>query len=134
MSAPVRLVLLSHSAAVAAGVAELAGEVAGAGGRVVGVGGTDDGRLGTSIDLLETAVREALDAGADVAVIPDLGSSVLTAKTFLADLDDGEAERVALLDCPFLEGAIGAAVTLSTGAGLGDVRAQAEMARDLRKL
>ena len=134
MSAPVRLVLLSHSATVAAGVAELAGEVAGAPGRVVGVGGTDDGRLGTSIDLLEAAVREALDTGADVAVVPDLGSSVLTAKAFLADLDDDEAARVVLVDAPFLEGAVGAAVTLSTGAGLDDVRHQAEAARGLKKL
>jgi dihydroxyacetone kinase DhaKLM complex PTS-EIIA-like component DhaM len=134
VSAPVRLVLLSHSATAAQGVAELAGQVAGAPDRVRGVGGTQDGRLGTSIDLLEDAVQEALDAGADVVLLPDLGSSVLTARALLAELDDDVAARVALVDAPFLEGAVGAAVALSTGLGLDGVREQAETARGLRKL
>ncbi|RJK95525.1 PTS fructose transporter subunit IIA [Vallicoccus soli] len=129
-----RLVLLSHSATAAAGVAELAGQVAGAPERVTGVGGTEDGRLGTSIDLLEDAVEAALDGGCDVVLLPDLGSSVLTARALLAELDDEVAARVALVDAPFLEGAVGAAVALSTGADLQEVRAQAETARGLRKL
>lgn len=125
----VRIVLLSHSAAVAAGVADLAAQVAGAV-RVVPVGGTADGRLGTDADALEAAVRDGLSAGEEVAVLVDLGSAVLTARTVLTELDE---DPVALVDAPFVEGAVAAAVTASTGAGLAEVVAQAEMARDLRK-
>ncbi|NAZ86778.1 dihydroxyacetone kinase phosphoryl donor subunit DhaM [Kineococcus indalonis] len=134
MSAPVRLVLLSHSAAAAAGVAELAAQVAGGAQRVRAVGGTADGGLGTSADALEEACRAALDEGADVAVLVDLGSAVLTAKAWLAELEDEELARVRLVDAPFLEGAVAAAVTASTGAALAEVVAQAEVARGLRKL
>ncbi|WP_432512625.1 dihydroxyacetone kinase phosphoryl donor subunit DhaM [Kineococcus sp. SYSU DK001] len=125
----VTVVLLSHSAAVARGVADLAGQMAPSA-TVVPVGGTPDGRLGTDADALESAVREAVSSGAEVALLVDLGSAVLTAKTVLADLDD---EPVVLVDAPFLEGAVAAVVTASTGAGLAEVVAQAELARDLRK-
>ncbi|WP_369052600.1 PTS-dependent dihydroxyacetone kinase phosphotransferase subunit DhaM [Kineococcus terrestris] len=128
----VRLVLLSHSATAAAGVAELAGQVAG-GAVLEAVGGTADGRLGTDAGALEAAARRGLDAGDDVAVLVDLGSAVLMAKAWLADLDDEELERVALVDAPFLEGAVAAAVTAATGADLTEVVARAEEARALRK-
>ncbi|PRY17279.1 dihydroxyacetone kinase phosphoryl donor subunit DhaM [Kineococcus rhizosphaerae] len=126
----VRVVLLSHSAAVARGVADLAGQM-GRTATVVPVGGTPDGGLGTDADALETAVAQALAAGDDVALLVDLGSAVLTAKTVLADVD--EDERVVLVDAPFLEGAVAAVVTASTGTGLAEVVAQAELARTLRK-
>lgn len=125
----VRIVLLSHSTEVALGVADLAGQVAGTV-RIVAVGGTADGRLGTDADALETALRDALARGDEVALLVDLGSAVLTAKSVLLDLDD---DAVALVDAPFLEGTIAAAVTASTGAPLEEVVAQAELARDLRK-
>ncbi|WP_432497473.1 dihydroxyacetone kinase phosphoryl donor subunit DhaM [Kineococcus gypseus] len=134
MSAPVHLVLLSHSARAAAGVAELAGQVAGDPRRVHAVGGTADGGLGTSVDALDEACREALAAGADVAVLVDLGSAVLTARAWLAELEGDEPARVRLVDAPFLEGAVAAAVTAATGAGLDGVVAQAELARGMRKL
>ncbi|WP_218884759.1 PTS-dependent dihydroxyacetone kinase phosphotransferase subunit DhaM [Kineococcus aurantiacus] len=122
--------LLSHSAAVARGVADLAGQMAPSA-TVVPVGGTADGRLGTDADALEGAVGQALAAGEEVALLVDLGSAVLTARTVLADLDDDAP--VALVDAPFLEGAVAAVVTASTGAGLAEVVAQAELARGLRK-
>ncbi|WP_432540846.1 dihydroxyacetone kinase phosphoryl donor subunit DhaM [Kineococcus sp. SYSU DK002] len=125
----VTVVLLSHSAAVARGVADLAGQMAPSA-TVLAVGGTADGRLGTDADALERAVRQAVSAGDEVALLVDLGSAVLTAKTVLADLDDAP---VALVDAPFLEGAVAAVVTASIGAGLAEVVAQAGLARDLRK-
>lgn len=133
----VTVVLLSHSAAVARGVADLAGQMAPSA-TVVPVGGTPDGRLGTDADALGAAVRRALSAGQEVALLVDLGSAVLTAKTVLADLeddweDDLDDAPVVLVDAPFLEGAVAAVVTASTGAGLAEVVTQAELARDLRK-
>jgi PTS hybrid protein len=131
-NATVGIVLLSHSRAIAEGAADVAAQVSAGAVRIVGVGGTDDGRLGTSLDALATAV-DKVSAGSGVVVIPDLGSAVLTAKAYLAD-DDARAAAVVIADAPFVEGAVAAAVTASGGAGLADVVAAAEGARDVRKL
>jgi dihydroxyacetone kinase phosphotransfer subunit len=129
--ANVGIVLISHSRALAEGAAELArqmgvGEVA-----VEPAGGTEDGGLGTSIELLESAVRAA-DEGAGVVLIADLGSSVLTAKTFLEDWEEAGTE-VVLADAPFVEGAVAAASASAGGAGVADVTKAAGEAYDFRK-
>lgn len=90
-------------------------------------GGTADGGLGTSLDLIEAAVRD-VDRGVGVVIIPDLGSSVLTARLLE---EDG---RVVVADVPFVEGAIAAAVAAGAGAPLADVLEAAEEARAFRKL
>jgi PTS hybrid protein len=125
----VGIVLISHSTGLAAGAAELVGQIAG-GARVVPAGGTDDGALGTSTQLILEAIAKA-DQGAGVVLIPDLGSSVLSAKSVLAELDRGD---VRLADAPFVEGAVAAGVAASIGADLAAVARAAEEARDARKL
>lgn len=128
----VGIVLISHSRPLAEGAAELAAQVSGPDVLVVGVGGTDDGRLGTSLDALTRAV-EKVAAGAGVLVIPDLGSSVLTARSYLADSDD-LPDAVRLVDTAFVEGAVAAAVAAAAGLQLDAVATAAEEARDVRKL
>ncbi|MER6215238.1 PTS-dependent dihydroxyacetone kinase phosphotransferase subunit DhaM [Streptomyces sp. NPDC048387] len=129
---PVGIVLVSHSAQVAESVAELARGLA-AGGAVVPVapaGGGPDGGLGTSADLV-LAAAESVDRGAGIALLADLGSSVLTVKALL---EDGELPADSrLLDAPFLEGAVAAVVSASTGASLEAVAAAAAEAYDYRK-
>jgi dihydroxyacetone kinase phosphotransfer subunit len=127
----VGIVLISHSSGLAEGAAELAGQIAG-GARVVPAGGTEDGQLGTSTRLIRDAIGKA-DQGAGVLLIPDLGSSVLSARAVLADLE-ADAPAVVLADAPFVEGAVSAAVTASIGADLDAVARAAEEARDARKL
>lgn len=95
-------------------------------------GGTDDGRIGTSMAKLVAAVGQ-VRRGAGVVLIPDIGSSVLTVRAYLADL--GElAEPIVVADAPFVEGTIAAVVTASSGADVKDVLAAAESARGFRKL
>ncbi|MFJ9612136.1 dihydroxyacetone kinase phosphoryl donor subunit DhaM [Kitasatospora sp. NPDC101176] len=130
MSANVGVVLVSHSPRLAAGLRELLAELAPEGVRVAVAAGTEDGGLGTSYDLIARAVVEA-DGGAGVVVLPDLGSSVLTAVTVL---EDEPRPGVRLVDAPFVEGAVAAVVTASTGAALAEVVAAAEDARAFRKL
>ncbi|MCX4688161.1 dihydroxyacetone kinase phosphoryl donor subunit DhaM [Kitasatospora purpeofusca] len=130
MSGHVGIVLVSHSAALAGGLRELLGELASAEVRVVVAAGTEDGGLGTSYELIARAVVAA-DSGAGAVVLPDLGSSVLTAQTVL---EDEPRPGVVLVDAPFVEGAVAAAVTASTGAALAEVVAAAEEARGFRKL
>jgi phosphoenolpyruvate---glycerone phosphotransferase subunit DhaM len=132
----VGVVLISHSRLLAEGAAEVAAQVAANGVSIVGVGGTEDGRLGTSIDALARAI-DKVAAGVGVVVIPDLGSSVLTSRSYLSDHTEfGHTELpddVRLVDTAFVEGAVAAAVAASTGASLGAVVAAAEEARDVRK-
>jgi PTS hybrid protein len=126
----VGIALISHSRSLAEGALELAEQIGSMAGSIAAAGGTDDGRLGTSIDQLAAAVRK-VQAGAGVLIIPDLGSSVLTARTYLEE--EGSA-GVLLADAPFVEGAVAAAVMASTGAPLAAVAAAAEEARSVRKL
>lgn len=128
-TAAVGIVLISHSRALAEGAAEVAAQVSAAGIGIVGVGGTEDGRLGTSLDALARAV-EKVASGAGVVVIPDLGSSVLTTRSYLADSDTPD---VTMVDTAFVEGAVAAAVAAASGLSLADVVAAAEEARDARK-
>jgi phosphoenolpyruvate---glycerone phosphotransferase subunit DhaM len=127
MAPKVGIVLVSHSAPLAEGAAELAGQVSG-GSIVIGTaGGTDDGRIGTSIDKVERAIRAA-DGGAGVVIVPDLGSSVLTVRALLAESDDLPSQ-VVMADAPFVEGTVAAAVTAAAG---GDVKAVLEAAQEAR--
>lgn len=128
----VGIVLISHSSVLAEGAAELAAQVA-AGVRIVPAGGTDDGRLGTSTERITAAIKTA-DDGDGVLLIPDLGSSVLSALALLADLDpDGKGDEIVLADTPFVEGAVAAAVAAAAGLDLATVATAAGEARDARK-
>jgi PTS hybrid protein len=127
----VGIVLVSHSRALAEGAAELAGQMAAGAVPVVAAGGTDDGRLGTSADLIAAAIGAA-DRGDGVLLVPDLGSAVLTARALLAERDAG-GPRVELVDAPFVEGAVAAAVAASAGLDLDAVAAAAREARDVAK-
>lgn len=128
----VGVVLVSHSARLAEGLAELVRELGGDQVPVIAAGGMDDGSLGTSYGRIEQAVREA-DQGAGVLLLGDLGSALLTVKTLL-DEGVGAQARAVLADAPFVEGAVAAVVTASAGGDLEAVRAAAEEARLFRKL
>ncbi|MFE4494909.1 PTS-dependent dihydroxyacetone kinase phosphotransferase subunit DhaM [Streptomyces niveus] len=132
--APVGIVLVSHSRAVAEAVAELAVGLAGGGttAPVAAAGGTPDGGLGTSSELIAGAAAE-VDRGAGVAVLVDLGSAVLTVKSLLAEGDE-LPEGARLLDAPFVEGAVAAVVSASAGADLDAVEAAAVEAYSYRKV
>ncbi|MFE2324459.1 PTS-dependent dihydroxyacetone kinase phosphotransferase subunit DhaM [Streptomyces sp. NPDC059385] len=129
---PVGIVLVSHSASVAESVAELARGLA-AGGPVAplaAAGGTADGGLGTSAELV-LAAAAAVDRGAGVVLLADLGSSVLTVKALLAE--DELPEGSLLADAPFVEGAVAALITASTGAPASAVASAATEAYTYRK-
>jgi phosphoenolpyruvate---glycerone phosphotransferase subunit DhaM len=130
--ATVGIVLVSHSAALAEGAAELASQVAGGTVPVIPAGGTDDGGLGTSADKVAHAIKQA-DRGAGVLIVPDLGSAVLTVRALLADPDDLPGP-VELVDAPFIEGVVAATVIAAAGADIAAVRGAAEEAWHARKL
>ena len=129
-AATVGIVLVSHSADLAAGAAHLAAQVSGGTVTIIAAGGTDDGDLGTSAAKVERGLSLA-DSGAGVVVLPDLGSAVLTVRAVLEDL---AGTRVMLADAPFVEGAVAATVTAAAGGDVKAVAAAAEEARHVRKL
>ena len=125
--APVALVLVSHSRALAEGAVEVAAQMA-PGVRLVAAGGTDDGGLGTSFDRVDAALRDATADGRSAVVVADLGSAVLTAESALELMDEDVAARVRLADAPFVEGAVAAAVTAHGKADLATVLDSAQAA------
>lgn len=127
----VGIVLVSHSAELAAGAAHLAAQVSGGAVIIIAAGGTDDGQLGTSAAKVERGLRLA-EAGLGVVVLPDLGSAVLTVRAVLEDADP--AANVVMADAPFVEGAVAATVTAAAGGDIKAVAAAAEEAWNARKL
>jgi PTS hybrid protein len=129
MNAPVGIVLVSHSPQLAEGLGQLLQQITGTAVPVRVAAGTDDGRIGTSYARIQKAIAEA-DHGAGVVVVPDLGSSVLTARAVLADHPD---PAVIMIDTPFVEGSVAVAAVAATGADLAAVITAAEEARHVRK-
>lgn len=127
MSGTVGIVFVSHSSQLAAGAVALAGQMAPSV-TLLAAGGTDDDGIGTSFAKVMAAVGEA-DSGAGVVVVSDLGSALLTAETVLDLLPDDERARVRVVDGPFVEGGVAAAVAAETGADLDGVAAAVEGAR-----
>jgi len=129
----VTLVLVSHSAQIASGLAEMAGQIAGPGVPIVAAGGAVDGSLGTDGGRVLDALRAAAK-GAGAVVLVDLGSSVLSVRAALTELAPEEVERLSVADAPLVEGAIAAAVAASTGCTHAEAARAAEEARGVGKL
>ncbi|AMO90209.1 dihydroxyacetone kinase, phosphotransfer subunit [Corynebacterium simulans] len=118
------LVLVSHSAKLAEGLAELAGQMA-ADVRIAAAGGLESGEIGTSYDLIESAINDLLGEGLAVVVLTDLGSATMTVESVLEFLDD---EPVKFVDAPLVEAAIAAATAAQQGDDLDEVAVAAERA------
>ncbi len=125
----VGIVLVSHSHDLARGLADLAAQIAGDGVKVEPAGGGPGGTLGTSGDFVREAIARA-DTGDGVVVLADLGSSILTVRHLLQGKTNG---HIRLVDAPFVEGAVAAAVMSSAGQSLEDVAKAAEEARGVSK-
>ena len=129
----VGLVLVSHSALIADGVAELVRQVAGPDVRIDPVGGGPEGSLGTDGGKVFDVLRNAAE-GAGSVVLMDLGSSILAVRAALEELSPDETSRLVLADAPLVEGAVAAGVAASIGASPQEVARAAEEARSAAKL
>lgn len=129
----VGLVIVSHSAQLAAGVVELAQQMAQGDVRLVAAGGTDDGRLGTSMNKVLSAIAAA-DTGDGVLVLVDLGSAGLVAEMALEQLSAEQRGRVQISNAPLVEGAVVAAVQAAVGSALSDVAETARSVIEIEKV
>ena len=115
----VGIVLVSHSRELAAGLADVAGQMA-PNVAIRPAGGLGDGSIGTSFELISAAIAEA-DSGDGAVLLYDLGSGFLTAETAVEFLEDERAERVVIVDAPFVLGAVSASIAANVGADLRGV-------------
>lgn len=120
----VGLVIVSHSAQLAAGVVELAAQMA-PDVKLIAAGGLDDGGIGTSLQKVMSGIEQA-ESGDGVVVLTDLGSAVMTAEAALEFLGDPGSVRLAA--APVVEGAVAAAVAAQGGADLDAVLRGAQTA------
>ena len=124
----VGIVVVSHSATLAAAALELAGQMThGDGPPTALAAGTADGGLGTDATRVAEAIDEVAASAPDgVLVFADLGSAVLSAE-FALELRGSDAP-VRLTSAPLVEGLVAAVVSAGAGADLDAVAAEAEAA------
>jgi dihydroxyacetone kinase phosphotransfer subunit len=122
------LLLISHSADVARGVKALADQMARGQIPIAAAGGTLEGDLGTSADVITTALGELQSAEAVLALV-DMGSAVMSAEMAL----EMSGVRFHLSGAPLVEGALVAAVEATRpDATLEEVVAAAERALETK--
>jgi len=126
----VSLLIVSHSAQLAAGVKEFAAQVAGEKVQIADAGGTVDGALGTSVDRILERLRQIASPDGTLVLV-DLGSAVLSVEMAIEALGAG---RVLISDAPLVEGAYLAAIEASVDASLEETAAAALQARAMVKV
>ena len=125
----VGLVIVTHSAALAHGIAETCRMMA-KDARIAIAGGMEDGGFGTSYARIVAAI-DAVYGADGVVILMDAGSSILTVETILEEMPE---RRLRMLDCPLIEGGVVAAIASVCGANLDEVVQRAEETRSARKI
>ncbi|NES81975.1 MAG: phosphoenolpyruvate--protein phosphotransferase [Moorea sp. SIO2B7] len=125
----VGIVIVSHSAKLAAAVEELARQMVQKPVAIATAAGIDDPEnpFGTDVIAIQTAI-ESVYSSAGVIVLMDLGSAIISAEMALEFLSEEQRKNVRLCEAPLVEGAIAAVVQASTGANIEQVMAEARAA------
>ena len=125
----VALVLVSHSRALAEGVAALARQMVGESVKIVCAAGSGEegAELGTDATRILEAITVA-DNPAGTIVFMDLGSAILSTEMALELAGPELRERVSLSAAPFVEGAVTAAVAAAGGAARKAILGEADRA------
>ena len=117
----VSLILLSHSPKIVDGIKDMLEEMA-KGIPLFVAGGNSEGGLGSDYELIKDIMHKAYSTHG-VVILFDLGSSFMTADTVLDEMDDAMKSKFVFARAPLVEGAIVAAVEISSGASLENVLA-----------
>ena len=125
----VGLVIVTHSAALAHGIAETCRMMA-KDARLAVAGGMEDGGFGTSYARIVAAI-DAVYGADGVVLLVDAGSSILTVETIVEEMSE---RRLRMADCPVVEGSVVAAIAAVCGANLDDVVRRAEETRNACKI
>ncbi|MBL4931854.1 dihydroxyacetone kinase phosphoryl donor subunit DhaM [Clostridium paridis] len=107
----VGLVIVSHSENIAKGVKELVEQMV-PNVPIAAAGGAYDGSIGTDIEKIMNGIERVYSEDG-VIVIFDLGSAFMNAEMAIEFLDAEMIDKVKIIDCPIVEGAVTAAVESS---------------------
>jgi len=116
----VAFVIVSHSAKLADGVIDLA-RMSAPSVKMFPAGGFDGG-YGTNLELISQAITDAYQEDG-VIVLYDMGSAVMTTEMAIENLG---LEKVRIVDCPLVTGAVTGTVLAETGADLDEIIAELE--------
>lgn len=125
----VGLVIVSHSENLAKSVIELTAMMA-PDAKISAAGGLEDGSFGTSFERIQNAVEEVYsDEG--VIILMDLGSAVMTTEMVIEMMD---GQKVAMADCPLVEGAVVATISAVSGRTFEEIQEELKQIWGMRKL
>ena len=123
----VGFVIVSHSAKLAEGVADLARMMAKT---VAPAGGLEDGSFGTSFEKISCAVDQVYSEDG-VIILMDMGSAVMTAEMVIESM---EGRKLVMADCPIAEGAVTGTVSAEAGMSLEEIMEDLEQVGAQKKL
>ena len=123
--ATVGIVIVSHSAKVAEGAADMVRQMVGDSVKLASAGGDPDGNLGTDVAKILAAIDQAWSE-AGVAIFVDLGGAETNSEMAIEMLDEDRRDRVVVCNAPIVEGAVIGAAEASGGSSLDVVRRTAE--------
>ncbi|HEX7709591.1 MAG TPA: dihydroxyacetone kinase phosphoryl donor subunit DhaM [Sphingomonadaceae bacterium] len=121
----VAILIVSHSADVARGAADMARQMAGQDVPVGWAGGNADGGLGTDLAAIIQQL-EAIWRPDGVAVLVDVGGAETNSEMAIEQLDRARAAKVRICQAPLVEGALMAAAEAASGGNLDEVCRAAE--------
>ena len=113
----VGIVIVSHSRQLAEAIREYTGLMAGQA-HVAAAGGTDEDGFGTSFQKIYDAIGQ-VDSEDGVLVLMDMGSAVMTTEMVLEAYG---SEKVEMVDCPIVEGAVVATINAQAGLSREEIR------------
>lgn len=127
------LVVVSHSAQLAEGVAELMRGMAGPDVQIATAGGLDlpERPLGTDVNSIHRALEQVY-ADDGVVVLVDLGSAILSAEMAVEMFPSEQRARIVIAPAALVEGGIAAAVQARIGSDLQSVVHEARTALDAK--
>lgn len=121
----VALLIVSHSADVARGTADMARQMAGADLAIAWTGGNSEGGLGTAL----AAIMEQLERiwrPEGVAILVDVGGAEMNSEMAIEQVERASPKTVRICRAPLVEGAIMAAAEATSGGNLEQVVRAAE--------
>lgn len=125
MSGKVGIVIVSHSADVAKGAADMVRQMVGNDVPLGFCGGNPDGGLGTSVEKILAAIEQGWSEKG-VAILVDLGGAETNSEMAVEMLPAGKQGKIVICNAPIVEGAIMAATEAWGGASLESVKRTAE--------
>ena len=113
----VGIVIVSHSEDQAKSVVGLTAMMA-PDAKIAPAGGLEDGSFGTSFEKIQTAIQSVYsDDG--VLVLMDMGSAVMTTEMVIETM---AGMKVAMVDCPLVEGSVVATIDAAAGMDFDSIR------------